>query len=223
MIEAAGDAVKGLAAGDRVYVFNAGFKRAFGTAAEMLVIPAEQVRRLPDRVSFAHGACLGIPAMTAVHAVTRAPVVEGKRVLVSGGGGVVGRYAIETARALGAATIITTASSELSRSTAKKAGADHVLDYREANLTEAILDLSGGIDHAIEAEFGVNVAMLGQVMAVNGSIAAYGSALERTPTLPFMISCSRTLPFTCSLFICWTGKHATPPPTAWPNCSKMAA
>jgi len=185
VIEAVGDAVKGFSPGDRVYVFNAGFKRAFGTAAEIIVIPAEQVRPLPDGISFAHGACLGIPAMTAVHAVTRAPTVEGKRVLISGGGGVVGRYAIETARALGAATIITTASSELSQNTARKAGADHVLDYREENLTETILDLSGGIDHAIEAEFGVNAAMLGQVMNVNSSIAAYGSAIDRTPTLPF--------------------------------------
>jgi NADPH2:quinone reductase len=185
VIEAVGNRVEGFTPGDRVYVFNAGFKRAFGTAAETIVISSEQARHLPDGVSFAHGACLGIPAMTAVHAVTRAPCVEGKQVFISGGGGVVGRYAIQVAKALGAAQIITTASSYLSRKTALEAGANHVLDYRQSNLTEAVLDLSGGIDHAIEAEFGVNAAMLGQVMNINGSVAAYGSAIDRTPTLPF--------------------------------------
>lgn len=185
VIEAVGNRVEGFTPGDRVYVFNAGFKRAFGTAAETIVISSEQARHLPDGVSFAHGACLGIPAMTAVHAVTRAPCVEGKQVFISGGGGVVGRYAIQVAKALGAAQIITTASSDLSRKTALEAGANHVLDYRQSNLTEAVLDLSGGIDHAIEAEFGVNAAMLGQVMNINGSVAAYGSAIDRTPTLPF--------------------------------------
>jgi len=185
IIEAVGNAVKGFAPGDRVYVFNAGFKRAFGTAAEMLVIPASQVRPLPDGVSFAHGACLGIPGMTAVHAVTRAPMIEGRQILISGGGGVVGRYAIQVARALGAAGIITTASTPLSQKTAQEAGADHVLDYRQPDLAEAILDLSGGIDHAVEAEFGVNAGLLGQVMNINGSISAYGSALDKTPTLPF--------------------------------------
>jgi len=185
IIDAVGDKVKGFTQGERVYVFNAGFKRAFGTAAEMLVIPSEQVCHLPDGISFAHGACLGIPAMTAVHAVTRAPSIEGKQVFISGGGGVVGRYAIQVARALGAGSIITTASSELSRNTALGAGADHVLDYRQSDLAQAVMDLSGGIDHAIEAEFGVNATMLGQVMNINGSVAAYGSALDKTPTLPF--------------------------------------
>ena len=185
VIEAVGAGVSGFSVGDRVYVFNGGFKRQFGTAAEMITLPAEQVIPLPDEASFAHGACLGIPVMTAVHVITRAPVIEGKNILISSGGGVVGRYCIEVARAMGAAKIIATASSPLSFETAKNAGADVVLDYKDANLTEAVMDHSGGIDHAVEAEFGVNADMLGQVMKVSGSIAAYGSALSKTPEIPF--------------------------------------
>ena len=185
VIDAVGSTVTGLATGDRVYVFNGGFKRQFGTAAEMITLPADQVIPLPDEASFAHGACLGIPAMTAVHVMTRAPEIEGKNILVSSGGGVVGRYCIEVARAMGAKTVIATASSPLSIETATKAGADVVLDYKDLNLTEAVMDHSGGIDHAVEAEFGVNADMLGQVMKVNGSISAYGSALSKTPEIPF--------------------------------------
>ena len=186
-VEAVGASVEGFAKGDRVYVFNGGFKRAFGTAAEYIAIDAAQVAPLPEGISFSHGACLGIPAMTAVHAVTRAPVIEGKTILISSGGGVVGRYCIEVARGLGAANIIATASSPTSTATAKSAGADHVIDYNAPNLAEQIMELSAGqgIDHAVEAEFGLNAATLGHVINVNGSIAAYGSALNKTPTLQF--------------------------------------
>ncbi|MCE2517362.1 MAG: NADPH:quinone reductase [Alphaproteobacteria bacterium] len=185
VVEQIGDDVTGFAPGDRVYVFNGGFKRAHGTAAEYIAIDQSQVIPLPDNTSFQHGACLGIPAMTAVHAVTRAPSIDGKTVLISSGGGVVGRYCIEVARALGAARIITTASSELSQSTARNAGADVVLDYNSPDLARAILDHCDGVDHAVEAEFGLNADTLGQVMATNSSIAAYGSALNKTPQIPF--------------------------------------
>ena len=180
-----GEGVTDFAMGDRVFVFNAGFKRAYGTAAAYITIPARQVCRLPDAASMAHGACLGIPAMTAVHAMTRAPSIEGKRVLISSGGGGVGRYCIEVALAMGAKTIITTASSPLSQDTARKAGADLILDYKSPHLAEEIMDHCGAIDHAVEAEFGANIKTLATVMAEGGSIAAYGSAVEKTPQMPF--------------------------------------
>ena len=186
IIDAVGKGTSKFQQGDRVWVYNAAWKRAFGTAAEYVTLPEDQVSLLPDVVSFAHGACLGIPAMTAVHAVTRGGDMDGKTVLISSGGGVVGRYCIEIARALGAKNIITTASTELSRKTALSAGADTVLDYRSADLEKNILDASGGsIDHAIEAEFGVNANMLASVITIGGTIATYGSALDKTPQLPF--------------------------------------
>ena len=172
--------------GQRVWVFNGAWMRAFGTGAQYITLPANQVCPLPDNVSFAHGACLGIPAMTAAHAVMRGGVIEGKTLLISSGGGVVGRYCVEIARSLGAKKIITTASSELSQQTARKAGADTVLDYQSPDLAQSILDASdGGVDHAIEAEFGTNITTLATTIKTGGSIAAYGSAVEKTPTLPF--------------------------------------
>lgn len=185
IVDAVGDGVKAFKPGDRVWVYNGAWKRAFGTAAETIILPQSQVNPLPKDVSFAHGACLGIPAMTAVHAVTRCGEVTGKTILISSGGGVVGRYCIQVARALGASKIITTASSPLSRETAEKAGADVILDYRAPDLGDAIMEASGGIDHTVEAEFGVNADMLARVINPCGSIASYGSALDKTPTLPF--------------------------------------
>jgi NADPH2:quinone reductase len=190
IVESVGSNVARFNSGDRVYVFNGGFKRAFGTAAEYIALDQSQVAALPDNTDFSHGACLGIPVMTAVHAVSRASSVAGKSVLVSSGGGVVGRYCIEVARAFGASTIIATAATELSQATARAAGADAVLDYNSPDLATEIMDhLSGtnskAIDHAIEAEFGLNAIVLGQVMAINSSIAAYGSALSKTPQIPF--------------------------------------
>src|SRR5918993_3703342 len=97
--------------GERVWVWNAQWKRPFGTAAEFTVLPAEQAVRLPETTSFDEGACLGIPALTAHRAVTIDGPVEGQTVLVAGGAGAVGHYAIQFARLLGAATVIATVSS----------------------------------------------------------------------------------------------------------------
>ena len=184
-IEAAGKGATGLKEGDRVWVYNGAFGRAFGTAADAITLPVRQVRPLPENTSFAHGACLGIPAQTAVHAVTRGGDIKDKSVYISGGGGVVGRYCIQVAKALGAGKVVATASNPLSKETAEVAGADTVLDYRSENLASEIMDASGGIDHAVEAEFGINTATLASVVKPCGSIAAYGSALDKTPTLPF--------------------------------------
>ena len=76
--------------GERVWVWNAGWQRAFGTAAEYVALPAEQAVRLPDAVSFAEGACFGIPAMTAWYAVMGDGPLAGQTVLVTGGAGTVG-------------------------------------------------------------------------------------------------------------------------------------
>jgi NADPH2:quinone reductase len=112
--------------------------------------------------------------------------VAGKQVLVSGGGGTVGRLAVQIAAASGA-RVITTCHGEADSLAAKAAGADIVLDYLSPTLTEDVLDATGGrlIDHAVEVEFGQNIEMLAKVITEGGRIVAYGSARDMTPTLPF--------------------------------------
>src|ERR1041384_5228531 len=72
VIDEVGDGVSRSRIGERVWIWNGQWKRAFGTAAQSIVLPSEQAVPLPGKVGFEAGACLGIPAMTAMHAVVLA-------------------------------------------------------------------------------------------------------------------------------------------------------
>lgn len=172
--------------GQRVWVWNAQWRRPRGTAAEYIALPAEQAVPLPDGISFAVGASLGIPAMTACHTVLGDGSVAGKTVLISGGAGTVGFLAVQFAHHDGA-RVIATAHGEPAMARVRAAGADVVLDYRDPDLARRILEANGGrpIDRAVEVEFGANAATLAAVIAENGRIVAYGSARDLNPVLPF--------------------------------------
>ena len=170
--------------GRRVWLWNGQWQRPFGTCAEFTALPASQAVDLPDGVGFEGGACLGIPAMTAYRCVFSDGPVEGKTILVTGGAGTVARYAIQLA-ALRGATVVTTVSNPAKAAYARTAGAHHVLNYRQDDVAAAIMDLTGGVDRIVELEFGANLPVTEQIIKPNGVIAAYGSANEMTPVLPF--------------------------------------
>src|SRR5690348_5866957 len=111
IIAAVGEGVAASQIGQRVWVYNAQWQRPFGTAAELVALPASMAVPLPEGVGFAEGACLGIPASTAHHAVFADGPVARKTVLVTGAAGGVGHYAIQLAR-WGGARVLATASSE---------------------------------------------------------------------------------------------------------------
>ena len=83
------------------------------------------------------------------------------------------------------ATVITTVSNEEKAAYARAAGAHHVLNYRNEDVATAVMDLTGGVDRIVELEFGVNLSVTERIIRSNGVIAAYGSAQDMTPTLPF--------------------------------------
>lgn len=186
VIEAVGAGVDADRIGERVWIWNGQWQRPFGTAAEYIALPSAQAVLLPENTSFIQGAVLGIPALTAIHTVLGAGPVAGKIVLVSGGGGTVGRLAVQIAATAGA-KVITTCHGQADSSAAMAAGADAVLDYRSDTLADDILDATGGvlIDHAVEVEFGQNIDTLTKVICEGGRIVAYGSARDMAPTLPF--------------------------------------
>jgi Zn-dependent alcohol dehydrogenase len=94
-----GPGVHSMSEGDRVFVYRAGSARpGEGTAAQYVVVPQANAIRLPDALSFAEGACLGVPAFTAFHATLSDGPVSGQTVLVQGGAGAVGLVAVELAR-----------------------------------------------------------------------------------------------------------------------------
>ena len=184
VIEAVGAGVDPGRVGQRVWIWNGQWQRAFGTCAENIALPGAQAVALPENVSFEAGACLGIPAMTAWRCVYADGPVAGQTVLVTGGAGTVSRYAIQMAR-LGGAQVVTTVSTDAKADYARAAGADHVVNYRDGDAAQQILDLTGGVDRIVELEFGANLPVSEQVIKTNGVIAAYGSAGDMTPQLPF--------------------------------------
>src|SRR5271169_6276611 len=129
VIDQVGDGIAKSRLGERVWVWNGQWKRAFGTAAEYIALPAAQAVKLPDNVDFEAGACLGIPAMTAIHALALADADKSATLLVAGGAGSVSQYVIQFAKGLGA-TVLTTISSPEKAAAAREAGANHTIDYK---------------------------------------------------------------------------------------------
>ena len=185
VIEAVGAGVDPARVGERVWIWNGQWQRAFGTAAEYIALPAAQAVALPEGVSLEVGAVLGIPGLTAAHCVFGAGDVAGKTVLINGGAGTVGYLAVQLAKWGGATVIATGSPRDFDRM--QGAGADHVIDYRSATLAADVLAANGGalIDMAVEVEFGLNAGMLAEVMAANARVAIYGSAKDMAPELPF--------------------------------------
>lgn len=171
--------------GDRVWLANAQWKRAFGTAAEFIAIDEALVFDLPEPVPFEIGAALGIPALTACHAVTGYGSVDSKIVLVSGGGGTVGSLAVQIAKQSGAFVVASGSSADKDR--ILRLGADAFVDYRSGHLIADVLRATNGrrLDHVIEVEFGSNIQAIAELVSERSTIVAYGSAKLQQPMLPF--------------------------------------
>lgn len=171
--------------GERVWIWNGQWQRPFGTAATHITLPAAQAVSLPDTVPFETGAVLGIPGLTAAHVVFGGGDVAGQTLLIHGGAGTVGYLAVQLAKWAGARVIATARGAGIARCEA--AGADVVLDYGAPDLAAKILaaNETNLIPRIIEVEFGQNIETNAAVIAPNGTIAAYGSARNMTPTLPF--------------------------------------
>ena len=176
VIDQLGDGIAESRLGERVWVWNGQWKRASGTAAEFIALPAAQAVKLPDKVSFEAGACLGIPAMTAIHAVALADADKGSTLLIAGGAGSVSQYAIQFAKALGA-TVLTTISSPEKAKAAREAGADQTIDYRREDVGERVMELTGkrGVDALIEMDLAANAKLIPFVLRPKGSVIVYGT------------------------------------------------
>ncbi|MGE5096414.1 MAG: NADPH:quinone reductase [Betaproteobacteria bacterium] len=186
VIDAVGEGVPTARIGERVWIWNAAWGRAHGTACERVCLPQAQAVPLPEGVEEEAGACLGIPALTALHAVLMDGGVAGKTVLVAGGAGAVGHYAVQMAGLMGAARVIASVSTPEKAALARQAGADDVVLYRTEPLVERVTQLArgGAVDRIIEVDIGVNGAADLELLRLGGECVAYGSS--RTPLeLPF--------------------------------------
>jgi NADPH2:quinone reductase len=185
VISAVGEGVPASRIGQRVWVWNGQWKRAFGTAATQIALPEAQAVQMPDPVSLETGAVLGIPGLTACHAVFSGGDPIDQTILIHGGAGTVGYLAVQLAKWAGASVIATASPRDFER--VCDAGADFVIDYSADDLADQILDANKGqtVGRIIDVEFGQNVETNTTVISENGRINAYGSAQHMTPILPF--------------------------------------
>ena len=186
IIEAVGDGVDAGRVGERVWIYQAQYERRFGTAAEHVAIDARRAAKLPDAASFEVGACLGIPAMTAHRCVFADGDVAGQTILVTGGAGRVGHYAVQWASQADA-TVIATASNDEDRESCLSAGAHHVVNHRSDDVVAEIMAVTDGapVDRIVDVEFGGNLPTSVEVLRIGGTIATYASTNVPEPTLPF--------------------------------------
>jgi len=183
-IDAVGDGVAESRVGERVWIWEAAWQRADGTAQEFVVIPSRQAVRLPDAASMDVGASLGIPALTAHRCLTVSELgprtlvpgaLNGQTVLVAGGAGAVGHAAIQLACWAGA-RVISTVSSDEKTALALSAGAEHAVNYRAGEAADEIRALvPNGVDVIVEVAPAGNAALDSAVLAANGTVAAYAT------------------------------------------------
>jgi NADPH2:quinone reductase len=186
IIDQLGDGVTQLVVGQRVWLFNGQRNgRAFGTAAEYITLADYLVTPLPDELSFAAGATLGIPCMTAWCSLFGDGPITGQTVLVTGGAGAVGHYAVQLAK-WGGARVIATVSSPTKDMEARLAGADLVVNYRTEDVAARIMEFTErrGVDRVVDVDFGGNISTTLKIMAFNSTIAVYATNGNRTPMIP---------------------------------------
>jgi NADPH2:quinone reductase len=184
VVEALGEGVDELRVGQRVWLWEAAWQRANGTAQEQVVLPARHVVALPDNASMDLGASLGVPAITAHRCLTVAEgfppqlspgALVGRTILVAGGAGAVGHAAIQLAKWAGA-KVITTVSSAAKGELARLAGADHVVNYKEENASATIRSFApNGVNLVVEVSLGANQELDKAVCAPGATVAVYAT------------------------------------------------
>ncbi|HEY3956435.1 MAG TPA: NADPH:quinone reductase [Streptosporangiaceae bacterium] len=182
IIDAVGDGVDPGRAGERVWVWMAAAGQRWGTAAEWTVVPAERAVRLPDGVSFELGVALGVPAMTAHRCLFADGPVDGKAVLVAGGAGAVGHFAVELAKWAGA-RVVSTVSGPQKADLAARAGADLVVNYTEPGTAERIKAFAPAMDRIIEVALGANL-QLDLALSTPDTVVITYAADGEDPVLP---------------------------------------
>lgn len=184
VIDAVGPSVPQNRVGERVWCFGAQSYRPFGTAAELVVVPAWQAVPIPERVSFEQGACLGIPGITAHRAVFADGPVTDQTLLVVGAAGAAGSMATALAR-WGGARVLALVRHERDTDLARKAGAEQVFLATHPDLTSRIRAAApDGVNRIIDVVFATYAQLYADIIAQGGAIATYSSSHPKPP-IPF--------------------------------------
>ncbi len=172
-IDAAGKNATRFAPGARVYVAGS----LSGTYAEQALCDESSVFALPQHVSYAQGAALGVPYATAYRALfQRGAARPGETLLIHGASGGVGIAATQLARA-GGLRVIGTAGSEKGRALIKAEGAHEALDHKAPDHFDKAMSLTGGRGYDVIAEMlaNVNLARDLTILAHGGRVVVVGN------------------------------------------------
>lgn len=183
VVDAVGAGVTSTAPGQRVFLSSLGTAGFSGAYAEFAVTDAADVQPLPDSLSYAQGAAIGVPCATAWRALfQKAALRAGETVLIHGASGGVGIPATQLARDAGA-TVIGTAGTPEGAELVRAAGAHHVLDHTVAGYRDELAELAPAV--VVEMLADVNLAADLEVLATYGRVVVVGSrgSLEFTPRL----------------------------------------
>ena len=184
-IVAVGAGVDPARVGERVWLWEAAWKRADGTAQEFVALPAKQAVPLPEGASFDLGASLGIPALTAHRCLTVGEdgpaalgpgTLAGRTVLVAGGAGAVGHAAIELAVWSGATVIATVSSPEKATlAIGRRRAPRRELPGAQGRIGRSARSAPEGVDLIVEVAPATNAALDAAVIGPNGTVAIYAS------------------------------------------------
>ncbi|HYV48761.1 MAG TPA: NADPH:quinone reductase [Myxococcaceae bacterium] len=195
VIDRVGPGVPQSRIGERVWIYEAYRGRPFGTAAGYVAVPSQNAVQLPPSIDFDTGAGLGVPALTAHRCLFADGGIQGRTVLVHGGGGGVGNPAIQLARWAGA-RVLTTVSRPEQEAAARRAGAHVVINRKRDDVVAAVREATSGqgVDRVVDVDFGQNLQTNLGVLKVGGAISMYSSSpvdSAQFPALQLMVKCIR--------------------------------
>lgn len=173
-VDALGEGVAGLEAGDRVVGFLP--MTGDGAAAQYALAPADILATAPAALSLANAAALPLVGLTAWQALfEHAKLAAGQRVLINGAGGAVGGYAVQLAKNAGAYVIAT--ASPRSSDRVKELGADEVIDHTAADVVAAV-------SRPVDAALNLAPVEPAQLAALLGVIRPGGVLVNTTVWMP---------------------------------------
>lgn len=157
-VASVGEGVTSFKAGARVFAYARLPEVHYGTYAEYIALPESYVAEIPQGLSLEEAATVPLVALTAYQALTELlKTTKGDHILITGGSGGVGSFAIQIAKALGATVTTTTSTTNVAY--VKELGADHVIDYKKISITEAAKTIAAkGFDKIFDAVGGDSLA-----------------------------------------------------------------
>jgi len=173
VVEAVGADVTGCKPGDRIYTAGT----ISGSYAEFALCQTGQIHPLPDKVSFAQGAAIGVPYATAYRALfQRASAAAGETVLVHSASGGVGIAAVQLGVARGL-KVWGTASSKAGRQLILDQGAQQVFDHNKTGYVDQIREVAGkrGVEIILEMLANNNLGRDLTMLAPGGRVVVIGS------------------------------------------------